>query len=192
MFIWHLGIRRLLRHLKKSKVRNQLYTLSCPIAYLFNKPVESSPNVDDKEVNKKLVERSKNIKVVGKDVSASSPREMGDKRPSKEKEMARWAGLSSEATKIDIDYQKYGYSRPDKIRPGQLTLRQFDEMINEYRAKNASMDVIDRCAQEFKIDKNELIILIEYYKPLYRVDKSEPVQEAIGVDKIFPNIKLVK
>ena len=32
-----------------------------------------------------------------------------------------------------IHYEKYGYRKPDKIPAGKLTLRQFDELLSEYK-----------------------------------------------------------
>ncbi len=112
-----------------------------------------------------------------------------DKRPRKENE----TNFISER-KYDIDYDKYGYSKPDKIKPGQITLRKFDEMINEYKqAKKVSkssdsVDLIEESlSKKYEMDKATLKILIKYYKPFNIVVGGEKA-EKLPIDTIFPNV----
>jgi len=112
-----------------------------------------------------------------------------DKRPKKENE----TNFISER-KYDIDYDKYGYSKPDKIKPGQITLRKFDEMINEYKqAKKVSkssdsVDLIEESlSKKYEMDKATLKILIKYYKPFNIVVGGEKA-EKLPIDTIFPNV----
>jgi hypothetical protein len=157
---------------------------------------ESIKDVDEKPINTTIEERLKSIKITKHDVSTSSPRELGDKRPSKEREMARWMGLSPEQRKVDVDFEKYGYSSPEKIRSGYLSLRQFDEMLNEIKMSSTPVSVLEKRAQESKISKDDLIVLLEYYKPLYRKSKGKGAQDAdqteVKIDQVFTNVKLEK
>lgn len=108
----------------------------------------------------------------------------GDTRPSKEREEARWLGL--EQGNVDVEFEKYGYVRPAKIKPGHLTLKQFDEMLLEYKAKK-SPEVVDKYAAELKIEKSDILILLEYFKPLYRIDKGEV--DPLKFENVFTNVK---
>lgn len=161
---------------------------------IFKKMEESFPNTDDHDLNRLVEERSKQIKVMSKDISKSSPaHEMLDKRPSKEREEA-WLNLEHEGKK-NTDYDKYGYVRPDKIRPGHLTLRQFDELLIEIKEKRDSREqIIDRCVSKFQVDKTDLATLIDFYKPLYQMNKpkseGENTPDFARVDTVFPNLKL--
>lgn len=112
-----------------------------------------------------------------------------DKRPKKENEIDRFFG----ERKYDADFDKYGYTKPDKIKAGNLTLRQFDEMINEYRS-NKSTDTIKNLTKRYNLDSTNVHILLEYYKPLYRINKNKekaPENDAL-IDNVFPNVTLIK
>ena len=140
-----------------------------------------------------MEERSKNIQVKSKLASDSAPKHMPDKRPSKEREEARWLGLNPDQRKRDVDYEKYGYAQPQKIRAGCLSLRQFDEFLIEIKSSGTPDEVIRRRADESKIDTAELRTLLEYYKPLYRVDKNQPdeasQEHAPIIEQVFTNVK---
>ena len=110
--------------------------------------------------------------------------------------MARWMGLSPEQRKVDVDFEKYGYSSPEKIRSGYLSLRQFDEMLNEIKMSSTPVNVLEKRAQESNINKDDLLVLLEYYKPLYRKSKGKDAQDAdqaeVKIDQVFTNVKLEK
>lgn len=114
-----------------------------------------------------------------------------DKRPRKENEMKHIS-----ERKYDIDYDKYGYAKPDKIKPGQFTLRQFDEMINEYKqAKKVSnssdnVDAIEEAlGKKYQLDKATLKNLIHYYKPFNVINNNQKAKQMPPIDEIFPNVK---
>lgn len=115
--------------------------------------------------------------------------EVPDKRPKKINEIVSMFGEK----KYDLDWEKYGYTKPEKIRPGNITLRQFDEMINEYRA-NKSAETIKKLSQTYNLDTTNLHILLEYYKPLYRINKSKEAAEQNDtiIGNVFPNVNLLK
>jgi len=113
-----------------------------------------------------------------------------DKRPKKENENA----FISEK-KYDIDYDKYGYTKPDKIKPGHFTLRSFDEMVNEYKqARKVSkisdnVDLIEESlSKKYEIDKATLKILVHYYKPFSVVAGGKKAEQMPPIDQIFPNV----
>ena len=102
--------------------------------------------------------------------------------------------------KLDPEFEKYGYKCPSKIRPGCLSLRQFDEFVNQYK-QNKSIEFINQFAAEHKVDVTNLHILLEFYKPFVRLNTQEansskteskqtPKQiESDSVNQIFPNLK---
>lgn len=142
-----------------------------------------------------VAERSKQVVVKGKDGNML-PKSTEDKRPSKEREEARRLGLDPTEKKFEVDFEKYGYARPEKIRPGHLSLRQFDEFLDEYKS-NKTPEVISRRADEYKIDKAEMGKLLEYFKPLYQVSANKPPTDKVDADanaspqfeQVFSNVK---
>ena len=142
-----------------------------------------------------VAERSKQVVVKSKDGNML-PKSTEDKRPSKEREEARRLGLDQTEKKFDIDFEKYGYARPEKIRSGHMSLRQFDEFLDEYKS-NKTSEVISRRADEFKIDKAEIGKLLEYFKPLYQVSANKPPADKVDADpnapphfqQVFSNVK---
>ena len=96
--------------------------------------------------------------------------------------------------KHDIDYEKYGYPKPDKIKPGHLTLRSFDELLNEFKqakSEATSSNEIElihvNLIKKFNVDREDLKLLIEYYKPFYVLDSKNKKQE-VPVESLFPNL----
>lgn len=157
---------------------------------------EKAPQFDEFEVNKKLVESSRNIKITGKGPEHQEELLAVDKRPRKENEMSFASGTE---TKLDVDFEKYGYVSPAKIRPGFLTLRQFDELANQYK-HNKSIEFLNQFAVKHNVDVTNLHILLEYYKPFVRLNTRENNKDAQQTPKqinasedaakqLFPNLK---
>ena len=142
--------------------------------------------MEEKEINKKVI--NSHVKVYGGGVLKHAS-EIVDKRPKKENEM----NFSTERN-YDIDYEKYGYTKPDKIKPGHFTLRQFDEMINEFKqAKRVATSpdnielIEESLSKKYNLDKSTLKILTHYYKPFDVVGSKEKVEQT-PIGKIFPNV----
>lgn len=152
--------------------------------------------MNEQQQNMQMVERSKQMKIGRKDDVADEFAKMqkdkiSDKLPKKENES--WY---RNERKHDIDFEKYGYYKPEKIKPGHLTLRQLDEILNEYKL-NKSSQFIEKSAENLKIDKINIELLFKYYKPLFMQNKnsqtgSKDGKENFKIDDVFPNLKLEK
>ncbi|CAF0904267.1 unnamed protein product [Brachionus calyciflorus] len=154
---------RVEKHLEKTQKTINLSPRHPSTQHIFKQIEESAPNVDEKLENKLLVEKSKNVKIyTGERVEILNNK---DKRPKKENEI-----LMAERFK-NIDFEKYGYSKPDKIRHGFLTLRQFDEAVNKYMVTK-SIDEFKDLIENNDLNKNDIHILIEYYKPFYKISRN--------------------
>ncbi len=100
--------------------------------------------------------------------------------------------------RFDPIFEKYGYVTPTKIRAGHLTLKQFDEFINEHK-KTKSLDFINQFAETSKLNVTDLHILVEYYKPFLKIDKTsssnnktestKQLNAESDVNNVFPNIR---
>lgn len=116
-----------------------------------------------------------------------------DLRPKKENEID-WFNIDRK--QLDPEFEKYGYVRPEKIKPGHITLRMFDELINEYKA-NKSAEGIKALATKYGINETDVHILIERYRPFSIKfapgpsdgSKQEP---APAIGQVFPNLKSLK
>jgi hypothetical protein len=139
-------------------------------------------------MNKKVIDAIRTVKVSSQ---GDDPRDPRDKRPRKENE-SFYAPLER---KIDVDFEKYGYPCPEKIRPGHLSLRQFDEFLNSYK-ENKSVDLINQFAAKNNVTSTNLHILLEYYKPFSKIETKKAANlnkpkeiAADPVKQIFPNLK---
>ena len=125
----------------------------------------------------------KKVKVYSKGDNVLSVNENVDKRPKKENEYRSM--MNSEP---DVDYEKYGYRKPDKIPAGKLTLRQFDELLSEYK-KDKSQKNLNDLSAKYKVMPENLNLLIEYYKPFNRIlKKNEKSNDANVIETVFPNL----
>lgn len=151
---------RISRQLEKNKKVVQISPRHPSTQEIFKKIEQSSPDIDELSQNKLVVEKSKDVKVyISEKIEIKTDK---DKRPKKENE------LFTESLR-NIDYEKYGYIKPDKIKHGCFTLRQFDETINKY-AVSKSMDEFSELITKNGLDKESIPILIEYYKPFYKLN----------------------
>jgi hypothetical protein len=137
-----------------------------------------------------VIESSKTIQVKTTGPYAGDERathDVNDKRPKKENEV----DFLSEALKGDVDFNVYGYIKPEKIRQGHLTLRTFDEILSHYK-ENKSIDTLNNLAKKHNLNTNDLHILLEYFKPLSVVQKDRKKNDD-GVDliEVFPNLKQI-
>jgi len=137
-----------------------------------------------------LLKSLKTVKVYSKGYEnlATANKEF-DKRPKKENEDF-YRGIE---LKIDEVYENYGYVTPEKIRPGYLTLQQFDMFINQYK-KDKSVETIKKFSDDTKIDVTTLHLLLEHYKPFLKIDgkgskKKESTDEQLKLSSVFPNVK---
>lgn len=92
---------------------------------------------------------------------------------------------------VDHVYEKYGYNDPEKVKPGTLTLKQFDEFINLYK-KEKSVDCIKEFSKSSEINMTNLHIFLEYYKPFLKIEgkkKSTKDDETLQIGDVFPNVK---
>ena len=162
------------------------------LKYYFLIVIEAAPQIDEHEQNLKIIKS--NVKVFGGAVASNQSQAHVDKRPKKENEQA-----FNYERKQDIDYEKYGYSKPDKIKSGHLTLRNFDELINEFKqAKKETSSSNDvelihvNLANKYNLDPAQSKVLIEYYKPFYVLgsDKKKQANEEghAPIGSIFPNL----
>ncbi len=87
----------------------------------------------------------------------------------------------------DVDYEKYGYRKPEKIASGKLTLRQFDELLNEFK-KDKSQKNFDDLTKKYKVMPETLKLLIEYYKPFNRILNKNEKNNSDVIENIFPNL----
>ena len=155
---------RISKQLEKNKMVAQASPRHPSTQELFNKIEQSSPNIDEQMENKLIVEKSKDVKVYIND--RIEIKNNKDKRPKKENEYFT-------ETLRDPEYEKYGYVKPEKIKPGYLTLRQFDEAITRY-AVSKSINEFDDLIKNNDLDKDIIPILIEYYKPFYKLNPKQP------------------
>ena len=138
-----------------------------------------------------IIEKSKSININAEKVKVTDKRVLSDqvdKRPKKENE----SRLNNESG-VDIDFRVYGYSKPDKIQRGHLTLRQFDEFINEYRDKSTS-ETIKNASTKLFISEEDLQTMIQFYKPLYVLNKNSPKdgkENDLELTEAFPNMKKI-
>lgn len=131
----------------------------------------------------------KKVKVFSKgDENLATANKQFDKRPKKENE-SFYQGFGEK--KLDEAYETYGYVTPEKIRPGHLTLQQFDKFINEYK-KEKSTEVLDKFAASTKIDMTTLHVFLDHYKPFLKIDgkkQDKETPEQLKLESVFPNIK---
>lgn len=138
-------------------------------------------------MNKRVTELSKGIKISGHGPEHQEELLPFDKRPRKENE------TSYSERKFDVDYEKYGYNCPTKIKAGNLTLRQFDEFINQYKEKK-SIDFINEFAAKHKVEVTNLHMMLEYYKPFSKLgskqtNENKQLETGSSATEIFPNLK---
>ncbi len=126
----------------------------------------------------------KHVKVYSKGDNILSGNENVDKRPKKENEYNTMVN-----TELDVDYEKYGYRKPEKVPSGKLTLRQFDELLSEYK-KDKSQKNFDDLTVKYKVMPETLKLLIEYYKPFNRIVKKNENNNnnANLIENTFPNL----
>ena len=113
-----------------------------------------------------------------------------DKLPKKENEM----GYDGSDVKLDADFEKYGYYTPVKVRSGHVTLRQFDEFLAAYK-QSKSADLITKFSAESKLTKTDVLLLLEYYKPFFKIEVSNKGQTGAklpidsSLKEIIPSLK---
>ena len=103
-----------------------------------------------------------------------------------------------DTNKIDVDYQNYGYVCPEKMKPGTITLRQFDEFINEFKEKK-SIDLVNETSSKYGIISANIYVLTEFYKPFVKlqpkessnptINKQRMITDESKIQKVFPNIR---
>ena len=152
--------------------------------------IEKSSGISDLEMNSNVLQSLKTVKVYSTgDENLATANKKFDKRPKKENEEAH---LTGESKPTDGVFENYGYNTPKKIRPGNLTLQQFDMFINEYK-KEKSIDVISKFGADTKIDMTTLYVFLENYKPFLKFDgkggKAKNANEQLKLESVFPNVK---
>jgi hypothetical protein len=135
-----------------------------------------------------MVDLSNKIKVnaTGPLPSSENPSGGGqvDKRPRKENE----TDMYSESYKPDEDMRMYGYTTPEKVRTGHLTLRQFDELLKEYKESGGSADVIQAAVKRLKLKTEDVYVLLDYYKTFTVISKdTTKTGNDSEIFSIFPN-----
>lgn len=152
---------------------------------------ETKSEKSDLESNREVLKSLKTVKVYSKDPNNVEPSDLGndkafDKRPKKENEEYN---LDGEIV-FDAVYQKYGYVNPERLRPGKLTLEQFDQFINGYK-KDKSIEFIKQFSEGSKIDVATLHVFLEHYKAFSKIDGRTPENkvEPLKLDSVFPNVK---
>lgn len=154
---------RISKHLEKKQSAVQLSPRHPSTQEMFKKIEQSAPDVDEVMENKLVVEKSKDVKVfLNERIEIKNDK---DRRPKKENEFFT-------ETLRNLDYEKYGYVKPEKIKHGFMTLRQFDETINKY-AITKSMEEFNELINNNSIEKDHIPILIEYYKPFYKLNPNK-------------------
>lgn len=91
-----------------------------------------------------------------------------DKRPKKENELA----FAAQRREFDVDLDNYGYAKPDRIKTGNLTLRQFDELANEFKRdkqEKTPAESLTALAAQHNLDREHLTHMLDYFKPFTRV-----------------------
>lgn len=146
---------------------------------------ESAPNVQDKRVDDLVIERSRVLQVKSNN-PADDKHLSGDKRPKKENEIDFY---NLNDARIDPDLRVYGYSRPEKIRSGCMTLRQMDEIITAYNEQNPTADALNKESSRLGVSVDDLHVLLNYYKPLFVINKGSNKQEELQVGQAFPNMQ---
>ena len=117
-----------------------------------------------------------------------------DLRPKKENEVD-WFNIDRK--KIDPEFEKYGYVRPEKVKPGHVTLKMFDELINEYKANSdKSAEAIKALASKYGLNETDVHILVDRYRPFSikfaSGPSNAPKEQVPAVDQVFPNLKSLK
>jgi hypothetical protein len=128
------------------------------------------------------LEHLKHVKVYSKGDNPLPSNQNVDKRPKKENEYRTMMNMEP-----DVDYEKYGYRKPEKIASGKLTLRQFDELLNEFK-KDKSQKNFDDLTKKYKVMPETLKLLIEYYKPFNRILNKNEKNNSDVIENIFPNL----
>ena len=153
---------------------------------------EMAPNIDEKRLNEKVIKSN----IFADSLTGTAKHQVSsDKRPKKENEI-NYGDL-----KYDVDYQKYGYIKPDRIKTGNLSLRQFDELVNEFKQNKTNTknveELKDNLAKKYNISKESFNHLIEFYKPFKVItnttkspskNQNEQNQAANILGSIFPNV----
>ena len=150
-----------------------------------------APNLDEQKLNQKVIKSH----IFADSMTGTAKHQVsGDKRPKKENEM-------NYNIKYDVDFQKYGYIKPERVKNGNLTLRQFDELVNEFKqnkpkSKNIQ-ELKDGLAKKYNISIENLNYLIDFYKPFKVItnttvaaskNQSEPNVAANILGSTFPNL----
>lgn len=149
---------------------------------------ENAPSDLDKSKPEHL-EHLKKVKVFSKGDNYLESN-VEEKRPKPKKENEQFSMSSLE---YDVDYEKYGYRKPEKIKLGNLTLRQFDEMLNEYKKEKSSKD-LEYFSQKYnKVKPENVRVLVEYFKPFSRFEQGDGKNNknetiASAVQDVFPNL----
>ncbi|RNA12388.1 hypothetical protein BpHYR1_045550 [Brachionus plicatilis] len=123
---------------------------------------EASPKTDEKRHNEMVEKRSKTLKIVSNGPAVHP--EVAVRRPKKENELFNFFD-----NKPDRDYISYGYHTPNKVQPGHLTLKQFDQFLKEIYSSNDDKKMEFFC-QKNNIKHEELTILVDYLKPLLKFE----------------------
>ena len=145
--------------------------------------------ISDLESNQNVLKSLEKVKVYSKgDKNLATSNKAFDKRPKKENENS-WMG----EIKLDEVYDKYGYIEPNKLKTGQISLKKFDEFLNEYK-KEKSIDYINKFAEQNRMDVTTLHVFLEHYKPFMKIDgrgkgAAENQPDPLKLDNVFPNLK---
>ena len=179
-------------------------------------------------LNQRTGELAKQIKIksVGDNVNLDKKATMAtattmDLRPKKENEDWYKQDEKKSGGEVDIDYEMFGYRRAERIKPGHLSLRQFDELLNDYNeqtiksnnkdsssshsSSKSSSDLIKKLAAKYGngLNETDVYILLQNYKTFQvrklKSSSSSAAANNSGVDaskqivgNVFPNLKSLK
>jgi hypothetical protein len=106
-----------------------------------------------------------------------------DKRPKKEREV----DIYSESYQLDEELRMYGYSKPERIQAGRLTLRQFDDLLKQY-AEKSTPETITAAVQQLNVKQEDIHTMLKYYKTFAVINKATKKDTEPEIANVFPNI----
>lgn len=120
---------------------------------------ENAPSLDTFEINSKVNEMLKQVKVV----SSGTNLEFNQSNNNKNK-LPQYNQT--------IDSYLYGYKEPDKIPQGKISLKLFNEMVKENNDK-PEINNINLLSNKYKLEKDLIETLLTYYKPFQALNEKD-------------------
>ena len=83
---------------------------------------------------------------------------------------------------------QYGYKEPRVVPNNKVTIKTLNELINSYK-EDKSNEKLDELSTKYRIEKEKILILAEYYRSFKILTPTKPKNEnTFLINAIFKNI----